>query len=90
MKHYEVNAPYVNINSGFLALTPKQYERRKHNLEKVKDGVYSVIKSVQFKRGEQFGYEGDINKSILQDVTPLKEATPPANQKPVANKVKAS
>ena len=68
MKQYFVIALAVNIASGILALNKDQAASRVHCLEDLGDGLYEVKQPVQFKRGEEFGYDGEVNKALLQDL----------------------
>jgi len=68
MKQYFVIALAVNIAGGILALNKDQAESRVHCLEDLGDGLYEVRKPVQFKHGEEFGYDGEINKALLQEL----------------------
>lgn len=61
---YTVIAPSVQLTAGVLALTDAQAKARMHNLKPVKGG-YEIVNAVQFKRGEEFGYEGDITLDLV-------------------------
>lgn len=67
MKTITVTDQPVNVNSGQVQLTREQAKPRLHNLKPVKvdkdgAGVYSVEQPIQFKRGEKFGYDGQVGK----------------------------
>lgn len=64
---YEVTAVSARINSGVLELTKEQAGPRLHNLKLIKGNKYEVLNTVEFKRGEVFGYDGDLPK-VLADV----------------------
>lgn len=55
-----------------LGLTPEQVKTRAHNLKDLGDGVYEVVRSVQFKAGEVICVE-----------TPTTRAAAAVFQKPV-------
>lgn len=73
MKQYSVEERSVTISSGILLLSNDQAEARTTHLENLGDGLYQVNQPVQFKRGEIFGYDGDVNKDILQQIKVVKE-----------------
>ncbi len=62
---YKVAAPFVELYSGVLALSKEQARDRIHNLKKVKSG-YEIVKSVQFKRGEEFGYDAELTPQLAE------------------------
>jgi len=76
MIRYIVTALFVNIMSGTLELTDEQYMSRAHALKPVKgmDDQYEVTGRVQFKRGEEIGYDGEVNKSLVKSLQPVEEA----------------
>lgn len=73
MKQFQVEVVSVTINLGVLELNINQAQRRKHLLKQIGDNLYEVTSPVQFKRGEQFGYGGDVNKSLMSEITPIEE-----------------
>lgn len=70
MKEYAVIGSVAKISGGILALTEEQAKARIHNLKNLEDGLYQVERPVQFKRGESFGYDGGVNKRLLQEIEP--------------------
>lgn len=71
MKLYEVIAPTgASVTGGTLKLAKPQAALRAHALKELGNGLYEVVTPVQFKRGEQFGWAGEGNKLLLQDITP--------------------
>lgn len=68
MKSYEVTSTVAKIFGGVVELNNDQYKTRAHNLEKIGKGKYKVLSPVQFKRGEQFGYDGEMPKSLAVDL----------------------
>lgn len=66
----------VKLSSGVVELTDEQARTRMHNLEKVgkKGNKYKIVNAVQFKFGEEFGYEGEVNKALAQSLTSKKDA----------------
>lgn len=71
MRQYEVTALSVMINHGILELSPEQAGVRRHLLCPREEGQYEVSSPVQFKRGEQFGWNGEGNKTIMIEITPV-------------------
>lgn len=55
----------VDLLSGVLDLTDDQARRRKGWLKKLESGLFQIIKPVQFKAGEVFGFEGELSKYHL-------------------------
>lgn len=93
MKKYVVTAVKAAFNAGtVLGLTEKQAASRLHNLERIKSGVYRVLKPVEFKRGEEIGLQGEAQKiffTVISEpesakalaVKTKKPAEPSKNQK---------
>ena len=78
MRKYKVIGPFVNFHSGALSLSKDQYASRAHALEPTKTpGEYLVLKPVQFKRGEEVGYDGEVSKALLQDLSPVEGVAKP-------------
>lgn len=71
MKRYRVTARSVEIHAGVLQLTDEQAIPRAHRMEKCGKGCWRVSDGpVQFKVGEEFGYDGDLPKDLAADVEP--------------------
>lgn len=75
MKKYVVIGAYASFMSGVLMLTREQYKAREHALEPLSEDLYNVIQQTGFKRDEIVGFDGEVNKALLQDITPMPEAT---------------
>lgn len=56
----------VDLLSGVLDLTEDQARRRKGWLKKLDSGLFEIIKPVQFKAGEVFGFDGELSKYHLE------------------------
>ena len=67
---YEVTAVSARINSGVLELTKEQAGPRLHNLKLIKGNKYEVLNTVEFKRGEVFGFDGDLPKVLASALEP--------------------
>lgn len=59
----------VNLRAGNVRLNRDQYRRRQHLVESVKgdikksdEAVFKIVQPIQFKAGEEFGFDGDIPK----------------------------
>lgn len=69
MQKYRVLDQPVTINTGLVALTEKQVGIRSHCLKPTLEaGVYQVLSSFQFKKGEVFGYDGELPKNLLEHI----------------------
>lgn len=65
----------MNFGPGsILELDEKQAKARIHNLKKVKSGIYKVVRVVQFKNGEEVGFDGDIPKTHISMIEPMESA----------------
>lgn len=69
MKNYEVTGRSVSVHTGTLRLTPEQAQRRHHALEDLGKGLYLLTKPTMFKKGDVFGFDGDLPKAAVKDVT---------------------
>ncbi len=68
MRKVKVEAAVYTVVSGILGLSAEQARTRLHCLRAVKTdksggGTYEVLKPVQFKRGEEFGFSGEVGKN---------------------------
>jgi len=71
MKTYIANS-VVRLHGGKVKLTKKQHARRQHLLGKYNSkGVYEVTSKIELKAGEAFGYDGEIPKSMAEDLEEL-------------------
>lgn len=70
MDRYIVTEP-VTLHAGVVSLKPEQVEHRERNLKKLtlRPNCYEIIRPVQFKRGEEIGYEGDMPRSMADNLT---------------------
>jgi hypothetical protein len=75
LRAVKVEAAVYTVASGIVGLSPDQARTRLHNLMPVKGkvdtregsktrgaGEYEVVNPIQFKRGEEFGYSGQVGK----------------------------
>lgn len=78
IRNYMVTAAAATFHSGVLRLTDEQARARVHAIESTKkDGEYRILSPVQFKRGEQVGFDGAVNKSMLECLDPADSETDP-------------
>ena len=70
MKEYTVISKQVTLHTGIVKLTVSQAKDRIHNLAMVEgeDGLYTIINPVNFKNGEVFSYNGEVNKAMLEEI----------------------
>ncbi|MDF3821954.1 hypothetical protein P3G55_18765 [Leptospira sp. 96542] len=76
----------VNFGAGaVLGLSKAQADARSSNLAAVegRKGWFTTTAPTQFKRGEEFQYEGDLPKAIAQA---LEQVEPERKRKPAAEK----
>lgn len=69
MKKYTVIGIKAGINSGIARLSDSQASARSHALKILGDGLYEIISPVEFKRGEEFEWDGETNKVLLEEVS---------------------
>ena len=62
---YTVTAPFIELHSGVLNLTKGQAAVRAHNLRRTRTG-YEIVRPVQFKAGEQIGYDGELTHAMAE------------------------
>ena len=82
---YKVTGDFIEFHSGILEIEESQSKPRIHNLRKVKDNTFEVMRKVQFKRGETIGYDGELNKYMLG----LLEAVEDTGENPKPARAKA-
>ncbi|WP_020675282.1 hypothetical protein [Geopsychrobacter electrodiphilus] len=68
MERYRIKAASANFHSGILQLNDQQASARQHALEDLGDGLYEIKQPVQFKRGEELGFDGDVSKLLLEQL----------------------
>jgi hypothetical protein len=92
MKRCLVIGRAVGVNSGAeVELSDEQARRRRHVLESLGDGRYLTLQRVEFKHGEEFGYDGEFPKTLATEVKAVEadagkddggEARRPSSAKP--------
>lgn len=73
MKNYQVTGKVVSISSGIVELLKHQSDPRMFALNPIGKNRFAVVKTVHFKRGETFGYDGEIPKNIALEMTETTE-----------------
>jgi len=85
-KKYVVTAISATLPTGIVTLSPAQASSRAQNLKSLGDGRFQIVNPVQFKAGEEFGYDGELPKAladVLLDAEIAKaEAMEEAHRKP--------
>lgn len=71
MKVHKVIGRSVTLNAGKVGLTEQQAKSRAACIRKAgrEDGVYEIIKPVEFKCGEVFEFDGDVPKHAAADLS---------------------
>lgn len=65
MQRIIVTGLKAEFYAGILELNPAQAASRTDCLDNLGDGLYQIKGPVQFKRGEEIGFDGDINKALF-------------------------
>ena len=82
MRKCKVTGRHMSFGPGsILEMTKDQAEPRMHNLTKVEEGVYRVERTIQFKNGETFGYDGEIPKIQYSNMEPVEDETGSEDEK---------
>ncbi|MFA6121916.1 MAG: hypothetical protein WCT35_04885 [Sideroxydans sp.] len=71
---FKVTAVSARLHAGVLVLTKEQARPRRHNLKEVGKGRYEIVNPVEFKLGEEFGYEGELPKALALNLTSAADA----------------
>ena len=65
----------TNLVGGNDELDVDQIRRRRHAVTKNEDGSYAVKNKIQFKIGEEFGYDGEVPKGLANNLAELVDET---------------
>ena len=70
MKEYIVINGQASLHSGKVKLSSSQAKDRAHNLKTIdaKKGLFEIINTINFKKGEEFSYDGPVNKAQLEEL----------------------
>lgn len=74
MEQFTVVAASVKLHAGIMILNAAQAAARAHCLEHLSDDRYGIKDTVQFKRGETFGYDGTLPKMLAEAMLPPRQA----------------
>lgn len=89
MKTYTVTeVTGVTIHSGILLLNDLQATARVNALINLGEGLYEIRGPVQFKCRETFGYDGEVNKALLEKIVEV-EVHLPGSKPAKQNRAKA-
>lgn len=69
---YIITGRAAAIHCGVLELTEAQAKPRLHNLNVLGEGRFEVLRTVEFKQGEEIGFDGELPKSMGRVMTPAK------------------
>lgn len=78
-KNYFVIGEAITINPGQrVKLTDDQVKRRKYVAKPIKkdSDIYEAVIPFQFKKGEIYGYAGDVNSKLLKNVVDPEKIEP--------------
>lgn len=56
MKRY-ITTGIITVPDGVISISEAQASRRLGRLEEIKKGIYKIVSQVQFKVGEEIGFE---------------------------------
>jgi hypothetical protein len=68
------------LHAGVVELTRGQALHRERSLRHIDANRYEIVGEIQFKAGEEIGFKGEVNKSLLQSIEPEEvsgEVAPP-------------
>lgn len=81
MKNYQVTGKVVSISSGVVELVKHQADARMFALNPVGKNRFAVLKTIHFKHGETFGYDGELPKSLALALAETTEEKQPKQQR---------
>ncbi|MDI6808255.1 MAG: hypothetical protein QME66_04640 [Candidatus Eisenbacteria bacterium] len=61
----------LTLRTGVLGLSPEQADARSHCLKSVGRGRFEIKDPVQFKAGEEIGFDGEISHALAECLEPL-------------------
>ncbi|HET6719032.1 MAG TPA: hypothetical protein VFH22_05275 [Rhodocyclaceae bacterium] len=73
---YTITGRAAAIHGGVLELTAAQAKPRLHNLKHLGGNRYEVLRTVEFKSGEEIGYSDKLPKSmamVMEDTAKVAE-----------------
>lgn len=81
MKNYQVTGKVVSISSGIVELVKHQSDARIFALIPVGKNRFEVKKTIHFKHGETFGYDGELPKALALALAETTEEKQPKQQR---------
>lgn len=81
MKNYQVTGKVVSISSGIVELVKHQSDARMFALNPVGKNRFAVLKTIHFKHGETFGYDGELSKTLALELAEAVEEKQPKQQR---------
>ncbi len=76
----------VTLTSGILELDADQVRRRLRDIKKLDDGRFEIVRAVNFKAGETFGFDGIVPKATAKSMVDLDKVEVEEEPKPVKPK----
>lgn len=73
MNTYRVDTKSYKFFHGLVQLTEKQAGVRAHQLIPRGEGIFEIVQPIEFKAGEELGFDGEVNAALLQNITPIPE-----------------
>jgi hypothetical protein len=89
MREYQTTG-IIRVNSGYIGLDKRQADARRSRVKPTKqNGVYEVLKPIEFKAGEKIRMDqpDKVNLAKMQDLTPPEK--PEVKKMPVKKKAAA-
>jgi hypothetical protein len=68
MNSYIVTGNFANVSGGLVEITQAQAKTRMGCIQHVEGDTYRVIKPIQFKKGENFSCDSELNKAQAEQV----------------------
>ncbi|TAK45259.1 MAG: hypothetical protein EPO27_10595 [Betaproteobacteria bacterium] len=65
MKEYVAKA-VLTLGAGRVRIDVEQAKTRAHNLKPLGEGLHEIVNPIQFKRGERFGWDGEVPKAMRE------------------------
>ena len=81
MKNYQVTGKVVSISSGVVELAKHQSDARMFALNPIGKNRFAVLKTIHFKHGETFGYDGELSKALALALAETTEEKQPKQQR---------
>lgn len=63
----------TNLHTGIVELSRAQAVVRERSLRNLEGDFYEITGPIQFKVGEEIGFDGEVNKRLLEEIRPVDE-----------------